>query len=188
MDLAFCCAYIKYQSDCRKFGKHSRGNFLCASHLNKNHYQGCALQKLKGAQCSKLWNPGCPAYDLRKISTCIPSQKEHKPPYKDQGEDAWLQVGPLDNARAHSWLFMLHIHELIPIVPRLARFITSSCAKSVYHVSCYLPAKSAGPSILIFNESLRVSDTKRGEPQEIFACRGEGHGQLRVTMITPPPT
>ena len=37
------------------------------------------------------------------------------------------------------------------------------------------------------NESLRVSDTERGEPQKIFACRGEGHGQLRVTMITPPP-
>ena len=29
---------------------------------------------------------------------------------------------------------------------------------------------------------------KRGEPQEIFACRGEGHGQRGVTMIAPPPT
>ena len=43
-------------------------------------------------------------------------------------------------------------------------------------------------SITQINESLRVSDTKRREPQEIFACRGEGHGQLRVTLITPPPT
>ena len=43
-------------------------------------------------------------------------------------------------------------------------------------------------SITQINKSLRVSDTKRGEPQEIFACRGEGHGQLRVTLITPPPT
>jgi len=39
----------------------------------------------------------------------------------------------------------------------------------------------------VVNESLRVSDIKRREPQEIFVCRGEGHGQLRVTMITPPP-
>ena len=37
------------------------------------------------------------------------------------------------------------------------------------------------------NESLRVSDIKRGETHEIFACRGEGHGQLRVTMIILPP-
>ena len=37
------------------------------------------------------------------------------------------------------------------------------------------------------NESLRVSDIKRGEPQGIFACP-EGHGQLRVIMITPPPS
>ena len=38
------------------------------------------------------------------------------------------------------------------------------------------------------NECLRDGDMKRGEPQEIFACRGEGHGQRRVTMIAPPPT
>ena len=41
---------------------------------------------------------------------------------------------------------------------------------------------------LAINESLRVSDIKGREPQKIFACRGEGHGQLRVTMITPPRT
>lgn len=29
---------------------------------------------------------------------------------------------------------------------------------------------------------------ERGQPQKIFACRGERHGQLRVTIITPPPT
>ena len=46
---------------------------------------------------------------------------------------------------------------------------------------------------LIINESLKVSDIKRGgggggKPQGIFACPGDGHGQLRVMMITPPPT
>ena len=35
---------------------------------------------------------------------------------------------------------------------------------------------------ILLNESLRVSDTERGEPQKIFACRGEGHGQLRVGL------
>ena len=38
----------------------------------------------------------------------------------------------------------------------------------------------------LINESLRVSDIKRGEPKKIFACQGEGRGQLRVTMITYP--
>ena len=31
-----------------------------------------------------------------------------------------------------------------------------------------------------------VSDIKTGEHQKIFTCQEEGHGQLRVTMITPP--
>ena len=38
------------------------------------------------------------------------------------------------------------------------------------------------------NDSLRVIDMKRGELQKIFTCRGERNGQLRVTMITPPPS
>ena len=42
---------------------------------------------------------------------------------------------------------------------------------------------------LFINESLRVSDIKRGgKPRGIFTCPGEGHGQLRVMMITPSPT
>ena len=57
-------------------------------------------------------------------------------------------------------------------------------------LACFEPTKAAKflKKFQYINESLRVSDIKREEPQEIFACRGEGHGQLRVTMITPPPT
>ena len=50
---------------------------------------------------------------------------------------------------------------------------------------------SVAPLQIYVNESLRVSDIKRGgggKPRGIFACPGEGHGQLRVMMITPPPT
>ena len=49
MDLAFHCAYIEYQSVCRKFEKHSRRNFLRASEFNKNQFQGCALRKMQGS-------------------------------------------------------------------------------------------------------------------------------------------
>ena len=56
-----------------------------------------------------------------------------------------------------------------------------------YSTDC-LRLNNSKIALRFINESLRVSDTERGEPQKIFGCRGEGHGQLRVTMITPPPT
>ena len=47
------------------------------------------------------------------------------------------------------------------------------------------------PCISFWNESctfelwvLKSQWHKTGEPKKIFACRGEGHRQLRVTMIT----
>ena len=88
MDLTVCCGYNEYQSICRKFGKHSRRNFWCASEFNKNHCQGCALRKFMGAQCAKLWNPGYPAYDFykkNKYSKSPKQKKVHRPPYKEQG-------------------------------------------------------------------------------------------------------
>ena len=66
--------------------------------------------------------------------------------------------------------------------------VTFSANIAQYTISSLLIQFAIQSILLVINESLRVSDIKRGQPQEIFACRGEGHGQLRVTMITPPPT
>ena len=115
MDLAFPCADIEYQSDCRKFAKHSRGNFACASEFNKNHCQGCALKTLKGAQCSKLGNPGCPAYDFyTKISTCIPCHIRQYTGHhtKNKGRTPDCSLGTSRHCKstfliihvAHSWI------------------------------------------------------------------------------------